>query len=143
MSFDKAAYNNAYNKERYVGISFRINKETEKDIAEALKEQRNIKEYICKLIRSDVKRQRRRAGWALNTGDRKIHADVDRYPFEVIEFLANNDRYTIGFTQSYDAAESMLAWYVSHNEDAGPVAIYIRRIDRERGVNAGYAVQVY
>lgn len=141
MSFDKAEYNKAYNKERYAGISFRINKETEKDIAEALKGQRNIKEYICKLIRADVKRQRRRKGWAMNNGDRKIHADVQRYPFEVIEFLANNDRYTIGFTQSLDAAESMLAWYVSHNEDAGPVSIYCRKYDER--LHAPYAVQVY
>lgn len=141
MSFDKKAYNAAYNKQNYAGISFRINKETEKDIAEALREQSNVKEYICRLIRSDVKRQRRRAGWAMNTGDRKIHADVQRYPFEVIEFLANNDRYTIGFTQSLEAAESMLAWYISHHEDAGPCAIYCRKVSHDR-ITAVYAVQV-
>lgn len=64
MSFDKAAYNKAYNRERYAGISFRINKETEKDIAEALREQSNIKEYICRLIRADVKRKQRRGRMA-------------------------------------------------------------------------------
>lgn len=140
MSFNKQIYNNAYNREKYTGVSFRINKITEKDISDALSEQDNVKEYICRLIRADVRKRQRKAGWAMNKGDRRIHADIARYPFEVVEFLSHNDRYTVGFTQSLDAAESMVAWYVEHNQDAGPIAIYCRRYDERVGVR--YAVQV-
>lgn len=129
MSFDKVAYNNAYNKEKYLGVSFRINRISEKDIADALKDVTNMKEYICKLIRADVKRRQRRAGWVLNKGDRKVHADYKRYPFEVVELLAFNDRYTVGFAEDRDSAEMMLNYYQRTNQESGPLAIYHRFYD--------------
>lgn len=142
MAFSKAEYNNNYNKQNYIGVSFRVHKHNDKDIADALKGQENMKEYICRLIRADVRKRQRRKGWSMNNGNRKIHKDIARYPFEVVEFLAFNDRYTVGFTQTLEAAESMMAWYVQHNTDAGPLAVYCRRMDRDHGVNAVYAVQV-
>lgn len=131
MSFDKIAYNNAYNKEKYTNVSFRINRITEKDIADVLKDVTNMKEYICKLIRADVKRRQRRAGWVLNNGDRKVHADYKRYPFEVVELLAFNDRYTVGFATDRDSAEIMLNYYQRTNQEAGPLAIYHRFYDED------------
>lgn len=140
MSFDKAAYNNAYNKEKYLGVSFRINRTTEKDIADALKDVANMKEYICRLIRADVKKKQRRAGWQMNRGDQKIHKDIQRYPFEVVEMVGFNDRYTVGFAENLDAANMMLAYYAKRNESAGPLAIYHRFYDEH--VGARCAVQV-
>lgn len=129
MSFDKQAYTAAYNKDRYIGVSFRINKQTEKDIADALKDVTNMKEYICRLIRADVKRKQRRAGWVMNKADKKVHQDYARYPFEVVELLAFNDRYTVGFAEDRDSAEMLLSYYQRTNQDAGPLAIYHRFYD--------------
>lgn len=140
MSFDKSAYTNAYNKEKYLGVSFRINRISEKDIADALKDVTNMKEYICRLIRADVKRKQRRAGWAVNRGDKKIHQDYKRYPFEVIEMVGFNDRYTVGFAEDLDAANMMLSYYAQKNEAAGPLAIYHRFYDDT--VKAVCSVQV-
>lgn len=140
MSFDKTAYNNAYNRERYIGVSFRINKITEKDIADALKDVTNMKEYICRLIRADVKRKQRRAGWAMNRGDIKTHKDFSRYPYEVIEMVGFNDRYTIGFAEDLHAANMMLAYYAQKNQGAGPLAIYHRFYDKD--LKAMAAIQV-
>ena len=140
MSFDKAAYNNAYNKEKYLGVSFRINKQTEKDIADALKDVSNMKEYICRLVRADVKKRQRRAGWAMNRGDQKTHKDYARFPFEVIEMVGFNDRYTVGFAEDLDAANMMLSYYAQKNEAAGPLAIYHRFYDKD--LKAMAAIQV-
>lgn len=140
MSFDKKAYNNAYNKENYLGVSFRINRTTEKDIADALKDVSNMKEYICRLIRADARKRQRRAGWTLNRGDQKTHRDCGRFPFEVIEMVGFNDRYTVGFAEDLDAANLLLSYYAQKNEAAGPLAIYHRFYDKDRKEMA--AIQV-
>lgn len=140
MSFNKTEYNNAYNKANYLGVSFRINRTTEKDIADALKDVENIKAYICKLIRADVRKKQRRAGWQMNRGDLKIHKDYGRYPFEVVEMVGCNDRYTVGFAEDLDAANLMLSYYAQRNENAGPLAIYHRFYDDHVGAHC--AVQV-
>ena len=140
MSFNKTTYNNAYNKQNYIGVSFRINRTTEKDVADALKAVDNIKAYICKLIRADVKKKQRRAGWAMNRGDKKVHADFKRYPFEVVELLAFNDRYTVGFAEDLDAAHAMLAHYQARNQECGPLAVYHRFHDPDLNVIASVQV---
>lgn len=141
MSFDKQAYNNEYNKRTYTGISIRLNNQADADVLDFLqKENENTKALICKLIRTEIKRRRARKGWQLNNGDRKLHADIKRYPFEVIELLAFNDRYTVGFAASIEGAQDLVYYYQARNEAAGPLAIYERRYDPD--LHTRYAVQV-
>jgi len=141
MAFNKVAYNNAYNKDKYIGVSFRVNRETEKHIADALKAQPNIKEYICKLITADQKRKERKAGFVRSRADRKIHANIDKYPFEVIEQIGHNDRYVVGFADSYDAAVALQSSYTA-SAATGPVVIYHRFYDPDLRVNAAVAVDM-
>lgn len=139
MAFNKQDYNNTYNKDKYIGVSFRVNRETEKDIADALKAQPNMKAYICGLILADQKRRERKAGFVRSRSDRKAHMNYGKYPFEVIEFLANNDRYTVGYAESYDAAQALSASY-SATTATGEVKIYQRFYDDH--ISAWSAVEV-
>ena len=43
-----------YNKEHYININFRLNKDSEKHIIEHIKAQDNIKRYITALIIGDM-----------------------------------------------------------------------------------------
>lgn len=129
MGFNKQSYNNDYNKSNYIGVSFRVNKQTEKHIADALKAQDNIKAYICGLILADQKRKERKAGFVRSrSADRKTHLNYGKYPFEVIEVLANNDRYTVGYAETYDAAIALTASYTATTA-TGEVKIYQRIYD--------------
>lgn len=128
MAFNKQDYNNTYNKDKYIGVSFRVNRETEKDIADALKAQPNMKAYICGLILADQRRKERKAGFVRSRSDRKAHLNYEKYPFEVIEFLANNDRYTVGYAENLMAAVSLSASY-SSTTSTGEVKIYQRFYD--------------
>ena len=141
MSFDKKAYNNAYNKERYKGISFRLDIKEDADVIAFLtSSDLNTKQLICKLVRTEMKRRQTLKGWRLNNGDRKVHKDIQRYPFEIIEMLAYNDRYTVGFAQTIDAAVNLVYFYQQRNQEAGPLAIYHRQYDPD--LRTRYAVQV-
>ena len=128
MAFNKQEYNNNYNKDKYIGVSFRVNRETEKYIADALKAQDNVKAYICGLILADQKRKERKAGFVRSRSDRKAHLNYGKYPFEVIEMLANNDRYTVGYAENLMAAVSLSASY-SATTATGEVKIYQRIYD--------------
>lgn len=139
----KQRYNNAYNKANYTGVSFRLNSRTEQDVIDALKNVENMKEYLVKLIRADQKRRNTKAGRVFNNGDRKTHVNVSKYPFEVIEYPANNDRYTVGFADCFDNAQAMLATYASRQKNAGPLKILQRSVDvDEKGIRSVYAVEV-
>lgn len=141
MSFNKQAYNNAYNKEKYKGISIRLDINDDADVIEFLTSSKlNTKALICKLVRTEMKRRQTKMGWHMNNGDRKIHKDIQRYPFEVVEMLAYNDRYTVGFAATLDAAVDLTYYYQQRNQEAGPLAIYHRQYDPDLRVN--YAVQV-
>ena len=87
-----------------------------------------------------MKRRQTRKGWHMNNGDRNIHKDYQRYPFEVIEGLAYGDKYTVGFAATYDAAQDLVYNYQARNADAGPLAIYHRFYDDH--TNSITAVQV-
>lgn len=139
MAFNKQSYNNAYNKDKYIGVSFRVNRETEKYIADALKVQDNVKAYICGLILADQKRKERKAGFVRSRSDRKAHLNYGKYPFEVIEMLANNDRYTVGYAESYEAAQALSASYTATTA-TGEVKIYQRFYDDH--ISAWSAVEV-
>ena len=139
MAFNKQDYNNNYNRDKYIGVSFRVNRETEKDIADALKAQENMKAYICGLILADQKRKERKAGFVRSRSDRKAHLNYGKYPFEVIEMLANNDRYTVGYAESYEAAQALSASY-SSTTATGEVKIYQRTYDDT--ISAWGAVEV-
>ncbi len=139
MAFNKQDYNNNYNRGKYIGVSFRVNRETEKDIADALKAQDNMKAYICGLILADQKRKERKAGFVRSRSDRKAHMNYGKYPFEVIEMLANNDRYTVGYAENYEAAQALSASY-SSTTATGEVKIYQRFYDDH--ISAWSAVEV-
>ena len=130
MSFDKSAYNNAYNAKNYTGISIRLSNKEDADVIEFLRSSDlNTKALICKLVRTEMKRRQTKKGWHMNNGDRNIHKDYRRYPFEVIEGLAYGDKYTVGFAASYEAAQDLLYNYQSRTPEAGPLAIYNRFYD--------------
>lgn len=130
MSFNKTAYNNEYNAKNYTGISIRLSNTADADVIDFLRSSDlNTKALICKLVRTEMKRRQTKKGWHMNNGDRKIHMDYQRYPFEVIEGLAYGDKYTVGFAASYDAAQDLLYNYQSRNTEAGPLAIYNRFYD--------------
>lgn len=58
---EKMSYNNEYNKAHYMNFSFRVNKETEMYIARQIMEQpEGVKQYLCRLVAEDIKRQRRK-----------------------------------------------------------------------------------
>lgn len=139
MAFNKQDYNNNYNRDKYIGVSFRVNRETEKDIADALKAQDNMKAYICGLILADQKRKERKAGFVRSRSDRKAHMNYGKYPFEVIEMLAHNDRYTVGYAENYEAAQALSASY-SSTTATGEVKIYQRFYDDH--ISAWSAVEV-
>lgn len=141
MAFNKQDYNNTYNKDKYIGVSFRVNRETEKDIADALKAQPNMKAYICGLILADQKRRERRAGFVRSRSDRKAHMNYGKYPYEVIEMLANNDRYTVGYAESYEAAQALSASYTATTA-TGEVKIYYRFFDNTGSCPAWCALEV-
>lgn len=141
MSFNKQAYNNEYNKKTYTGISFRLNNVTDKDILDCLKQSEgNMKEYICKLIRSDIKTRERRRGIKMNRSGRPENLDWQRWPFEIIEFTNGNDRYTVGFAAGIEQARSVALHHVETHPDAGATMIYQRTYDDY--VKAVIAVQV-
>lgn len=140
MSFDKKAYNNAYNKKTYTGVSFRLHSVNDADVLDALKDVTNVKEYLCKLVRQDKRRNERKHGYQYNRGDRKVHLNYQKYPFEVIEFNELNGRYTIGYAESYDIARGIADEYLRKHPDAGAVMIYERMHDET--INAWVAVQV-
>lgn len=130
MSFDKAKYNNEYNSKNYTGISIRLSNKEDADVIEFLRSSDlNTKALICKLVRTEMKRRQTKKGWHMNNGDRKIHKDYKKYPFEVVELLAFNDRYTVGFASTYEAAQDLLFTYQQRNQEAGPMAVYHRFYD--------------
>lgn len=51
---NKIAYNNAFNKENYKGISFRLSYSSESELIEWLDNFDNKKDYIISLIRKDM-----------------------------------------------------------------------------------------
>lgn len=140
MSFDKKAYNNAYNKKKYTGVSFRLHSVNDADVLEALKDIPNVKEYLCKLVRQDKRRNERKHGYQYNRGDRKVHLNYKKYPFEVIEFTGLNGRYTVAYAENYDIAQGIAAAYLQNHPEAAPVAIYERIYDDH--IHAYAAVQV-
>ena len=129
MSFDKQKYNDAYNKANYSTVSFRINKKDDKKILEHLKAQPKLKEYICSLILKDIQRYERKTGYVRSKADRKAHLNYQKYSFEVIECVGINDRYTVGFAESYEAAQALAISYISQHQTAGPLTIYQRFYD--------------
>ena len=129
MSFDKRQYNDAYNKANYSTVSFRINKKDDKKILEHLKAQPKLKEYICSLILKDIQRYERKTGYVRSKADRKAHLNYQKYSFEVIECVGINDRYTVGFAESYEAAQALAISYISQHQTAGPLTIYQRFYD--------------
>lgn len=130
MSFNKTAYNNEYNAKNYTGISIRLSNTADADVIDFLRSSDlNTKALICKLVRTEMKRRQTRKGWHMNNGDRKIHKDYQKYPYEVVELLAYNDRYTVGFASSYEAAQDLLFNYQQRNQEAGPLAVYHRFYD--------------
>lgn len=139
MTYDKQTYNNAYNKNKYVGVSFRISTSADQDIIDALKEQENVKAYICKLIRSDQKRRARRRG-IIHGSDRSTARNYKKFPYEVLEDLPGCDHYTVGFTSDYDSAVMMAAEYASRTEGCGRLRIMCRTYDQT--LNAVTAVEV-
>jgi len=141
MSFDKIAYNNAYNAKNYTGISIRLHNTDDADVIDFLRSSDlNTKALICKLVRTEMKRRQTKKGWHMNNGDRKIHADYQRYPFEIIEGLAYGDKYTVGFAATYEAAQDLVYNYQARNAEAGPLVIYHRFFDDH--TNSITAVQV-
>lgn len=130
MGFDKQKYNDAYNKAKYINISFRISRDKDKHIMEMLSRQENVKAYICDLITKDIKRFERRTGFVRNRGDRSVHLNYSKYPYEVIEWINDIDRYTVGFAENMDAAVTMAVGYSSARDRAhGPLRIYERDYD--------------
>jgi len=136
----RAAYNNAFNRDNYTGVSFRLNNRTEQDVIDVLKSAGSVKAYIVKLIRTDQRRRDARNGRVFNNGDRRMHENIDKYPFEVVEFIRGNDRYTVGFADCIENAQAMLSTYASRQQNAGPLKIYERRQDPD--LNCVYAVEV-
>ena len=59
MTKDRLAYNNAYNKANYKGISIRLNAKTESDIIKWLAE-KDTKATIVQLIRKEMRLEKRR-----------------------------------------------------------------------------------
>ena len=140
MSFDKKKYNNEYNKKTYTGISFRLHTVNDADVLDALKDISNVKEYLCKLIRQDKRKNERKHGYQYNRGDRKVHLNYTKYPYEVIEFKEANDRYTVGYAEKVETAQGIADAYLMKHPDAGAVAIYERVYDDH--ISAYAAVQV-
>lgn len=128
----KQIYNNAYNKAKYTGISFRINNVTEKDIKEMLDLQDNLKAYICKLIRGDIKRQKQlQRRVLLNPGERKLYADVGKYCFEVTEDLPFDDHYIVGFAEDVENVQMLMGEFAARNPQHGKLRILYRWHDKE------------
>ena len=128
----KQLYNNAYNKANYTGISFRINNTTEHDIKEMLDMQDNLKAYICKLIRGDIKRQKQmQRRVLLNNGDRKVYEDIDKYCFEVTEDLPFDNHYIVGFAEDIENAQILLGEFAARTPQHGKLRILFRWHDKE------------
>ena len=121
---NKMEYNNAYNKQNYTGISFRLNSRTESDLICWIRQQENTKEYICDLIRKDIKRQSKRIRQERNEANKANQA----LTYEVLEDLPFNDHYAAGYTDSIIEAMKILASY-SHSKDCGPLSIVERGYD--------------
>lgn len=129
MAFNKQSYNDAYNKAKYSTVSFRINKKDDQKILEHLKAQPKLKEYICGLIIKDMQRLERRSGYVRSKADRKAHLNYQKYEYEVIEAIGINDRYTVGFAESYEAAQALAISYIGQHQTTGPLTIYQRFYD--------------
>ena len=129
MAFNKQSYNDKYNKENYKTVSFRVNKKDDQKILEHLKEQPNLKEYICGLVAKDLQRLESRRGYVRSKADRKAHLNYQKYEYEVIEAIGVNDRYTVGFAENYDAAEALAISYIAQHQTSGPLTIYQRFYD--------------
>lgn len=50
----KINYNYKYNKDNYIMFSFRLNKETQKELIEKLQQEKNKAGYLAKLIQEDL-----------------------------------------------------------------------------------------
>lgn len=138
---NRTAYNNAYNKANYIGVSFRLDKVNDMDVLQMLQMQSNSKAYICKLVRTDIKRQKARHKRIMNNGDRKLHADYKSYPFEVIEDLPFNDRYIVGFAEDLENAVLLRDAYAQReNGTNGHLHIMQRGYDPD--LNTIYAFEV-
>lgn len=128
----KQIYNNAYNKANYTGVSFRINNVTEKDIKEMLDMQENLKAYICKLIRGDIKRQKQlQRRVLLNPGDRQIYKDINKYCFEVTEDLPFDNHYIVGFAEDIENAQILLGEFAARTPQHGKLRILFRWYDTD------------
>ena len=125
----KQAYNNAYNKTNYTGVSFRLNNTSDAEVLAMLKSQDNLKAYICKLVMSDIRQKERKKGRVMNRGDRRIHDNIKLYPYEIIEELPNGDRYSVGFCDDMQNAMLMIAEYAARREVTGPLHILQRSYD--------------
>ena len=125
----KMDYNNAYNKENYTGISFRLKSTSDAEVLAMLKAQDNLKAYICKLVMADIRQKERKKGRVMNRGDRRIHDNIKLYPYEIIEELPNGDRYSVGFCDDMQNAMLMIAEYAARREVTGPLHILQRSYD--------------
>lgn len=57
VSKKRLEYNNAYNKQKYKNINFRVNKE-DTEILEKIKSVPNKAKYLTDLIRQDIKKSK-------------------------------------------------------------------------------------
>lgn len=125
----KMAYNNAYNKTNYTGVSFRLNNTSDAEVLAMLKAQDNLKAYICTLVMADIRQKERRKGRVMNRGDRRIHDNIKLYPYEIIEELPNGDRFSVGFCDDMNNAVLMIAEYAARVPVTGPLHILQRSYD--------------
>lgn len=125
----KMAYNNAYNKTNYTGVSFRLNNTSDAEVLAMLKAQANLKAYICKLVMADIRQKERKKGRVMNRGDRRIHDNIKLYPYEIIEELPNGDRFSVGFCDDMNNAVLMIAEYAARVPVTGPLHILQRSYD--------------
>lgn len=125
----KMAYNNAYNKTNYTGVSFRLNNTSDAEVLAMLKAQDNLKAYLCRLVMADIRQKERKKGRVMNRGDRRIHDNIKLYPYEIIEELPNGDRFSVGFCDDMNNAVLMIAEYAARVPVTGPLHILQRSYD--------------
>lgn len=133
---DKKEYTKAYNKANYAAITIRLNKESDASIIKAIKDSGSPKNYICECIAADLKKR----GVPMQRADKAAHDNPSRYPYEVLEFLPNNDHYIVGYCRSLNQARDMLASYVIQHGSVGSMRILKRSV---KSIGSGLVLAGY
>lgn len=146
----KLAYNNDYNRKTYKSITLRFNRSTEADIIEYLAG-KDLTRYIRALITADMAKYEGPEDPAFIPSevtpphlvdDRPEHADLERYPYEVMEQLPFYDKYVVAYCEDLEQCKAVITDYCLKNTQVGEMYIckrfrdtdgniYGRRIRRE------------